>query len=228
MNMEKFVNSKFYSVCEWLWQLVMLNFMTLVTSLGVITIIPAFTACMQSFKDFKEGSEDNVFKTYFSNFGRHFKKSFGFSIFFVGLLALNTYAFATYFMNAGAEDAPASMMAFYQIGMCISALFEFIILLVQIQIPLVTVYFDFKFGQALKNAFYMSFRYLLTSFVGLMSIAMSIIIFLYGTILWFFIGIALPLYLIYIVSQKKYLYLSLNVYDIKDVDNLEYEREEEK
>lgn len=228
MNLEKFVNSKFYLFCEWLWRIVMLNFLTLITSLGIITFIPSVIACMQCFKDYEEGTDDNVFKVFYRNFGKHFKGSLVFSIVFVILFLAIGYSIALYYVNVTDPEVEESLYKFYTLGMYVSILFAFVISIIYLQIPLIQVYFKFGKWEAYRNAFYMSFRYIFITLIGVASVALSVFIFLMATILWFFIGVSLPIYILYAVSKKRYLYLSYNVFDIKTVDEFELDFSEEK
>ena len=104
MNNEKFVNSRFFAVCEWLWRLVMLNFLTLVTSMGVITILAATTSCVKSFKAYQEGCEKNVFVTYWLNLKSCIVKSLLHSAIFVILGLVIAYGIWVYVINLEAED----------------------------------------------------------------------------------------------------------------------------
>ena len=227
MNNEKFINSKFFAVCEWLWRLVVLNFLTLITCLGVITILAAMTSCVKSFKAYQEGFDKNVFVTYWLNLKSCIVKSLIHSAIFVILGLAIAYAIWVYVLNLEAEDIEEGMVRFYTIGLSITFMFGLIVLISFLQYPLLFTYFKFKFFEQFKMGIYMGVKYILITLVGLASVAGSVAMFLYATPLWFFIGVSLPLFLIYAVSKNKYGYLSYNIYDIKDADNLDYKRDEE-
>ena len=129
MNNEKFVNSKFFAVCEWLWRLVVLNFLTLITSLGVITILAATTSCVKSFKAYQEGCEKNVFVTYWLNLKSCIVKSLVHSAIFVILGLAIAYAIWVYVLNLEAEDIEEGMVRFYTIGLSITFMFGLIVLI---------------------------------------------------------------------------------------------------
>ena len=227
MNNEKFINSKFFAVCEWLWRLVVLNFLTLITCLGVITILAAMTSCVKSFKAYQEGCDKNVFVTYWLNLKSCIVKSLIHSAIFVILGLAIAYAIWVYVLNLEAEDIEEGMVRFYTIGLSITFMFGLIVLISFLQYPLLFTYFKFKFFEQFKMGIYMGVKYILITLVGLASVAGSVAMFLYATPLWFFIGVSLPLFLIYAVSKNKYGYLSYNIYDIKNADNLDYKRDEE-
>ena len=227
MNNEKFVNSRFFAICEWLWRLVVLNFLTLIASCGVITILAAITSCIKSFKAYQEGCDKNVFVTYWLNLKGCLVKSLVHSAIFVILGLVVAYGIWVYVINLEAEDLSDGMRRFYTIGLSITFIFGLIVLIAFLQYPLLFTYFKFKFFEQFKMGIYMGIKYILITLVGLASVAGSVAMFLYATPLWFFIGVSLPLFLIYAVSRNKYGYLSYNIYDIKDEENLDYKRDEE-
>lgn len=227
MDTEKFVNGRFFAVCEWLWRLVILNFLTLITSCGVITILAAITSCVKSFKAYQEGCNKNVFVTYWLNLKSCIVKSLVHSAIFVILGLVIAYGIWVYVLNLEAEDLEEGMQRFYTIGLSITFMFGLIVLISFLQYPLLYTYFKFRFFEQFKMGIYMGIKYILVTLVGLASVAGSVAMFLYATPIWFFIGVSLPLFLIYAVSKNRYGYLSYNMYDIKDVDNLDYKRDEE-
>lgn len=227
MDHEKFVNSRFFAACEWLWRLVILNFLTLITCCGVITILAATSACVKSFKAYQEGYDKNVFVTYWVNLKSCIVKSLIHSAIFVILGLIIGYAIWTYLLNLEAEDLTVEYKRFYTIGLSITFIFGLIVLISFLQYPLLFTYFKFGFFEQFKMGIYMGMKYVLITLVGLASVAGSVAMFLYATPLWFFIGVSLPLFLIYAVSRNKYGYLSFNIYDIKDEEKLDYKRDEE-
>ena len=227
MDTEKFVNGRFFAICEWLWRLVILNFLTLITSCGVITILAAITSCVKSFKAYQEGCNKNVFVTYWLNLKSCIVKSLVHSAIFVILGLVIAYGIWVYVLNLEAEELEEGMQRFYTIGLSITFMFGLIVLISFLQYPLLFTYFKFGFFEQFKMGIYMGVKYILITLVGLASVAGSVAMFLYATPVWFFIGVSLPLFLIYAVSKNKYGYLSYNMYDIKDVDNLDYKRDEE-
>ena len=227
MDNEKFVNSRFFAICEWLWRLVVLNFLTLITSCGVVTILAAITSCIKSFKAYQEGTDKNVFVTYWLNLKSCIVKSLAHSAIFVALGAVVAYAIWLYVLNLEDDTLEVSMQSFYTIGLSITFIFGLIVLIAFLQYPLLFTYFRFRFFEQFKMGIYMGVKYILITIVGLASVAGSVAMFLYATPLWFFIGVSLPLFLIYAVSKNKYGYLSYNLYDIKTEENLDYKRDDE-
>ena len=195
--------------------------------MGVITILAATTSCVKSFKAYQEGCEKNVFVTYWLNLKSCIVKSLLHSAIFVILGLVIAYGIWVYVLNLEAEDIEEGMVRFYTIGLSITFMFGLIVLISFLQYPLLFTYFKFGFFEQFKMGIFMGIKYILITLVGLASVAGSVAMFLYATPLWFFIGVSLPLFLIYAVSRNKYGYLSYNIYDIKDVDNLDYKRDEE-
>lgn len=227
MDHEKFVNSRFFSMCEWLWRLVVLNFLTLIFCCGVVTILASITACVKSFKAYQEGCNKNIFVTYWLNFKDCVLASLAHSAIFVAIALVIAYGIWLYVINLEIEDLEDNLRRFYTIGLSITFIFGLIVLISFLQYPLLFTYFKFKFFEQFKMGIYMGLKYILITLVGLASVAGSVAMFLYATPLWFFIGVSLPIFLIYAVSRNKYAYLSYNLYDIKTEDNLDYKRDDE-
>ena len=80
MDDKKIMNSKVWIFFDWVWRLMVLNVLVLITSIGVITIVPAICAAFKSIKDTKENYTPNIFKNYFINFRYLFRDTFAFSI----------------------------------------------------------------------------------------------------------------------------------------------------
>ena len=68
-----FGNSKILAVFEWIWRIFVLNTLTLVCILGVITIVPSLVACFRTIKACYEEDETHYVKAYFKNFVYCFK-----------------------------------------------------------------------------------------------------------------------------------------------------------
>ena len=64
MNEKKIGNSKVFSFFDWVWRLMVLNLLTIVFSLGVITIMPAICAAFKSIKDTKENYNSKIIMPY--------------------------------------------------------------------------------------------------------------------------------------------------------------------
>ena len=64
----KVSNSKVFIFFDWVWRLMVLNLLTIVFSLGIITIMPAICATFKTIKDTKENYTPKIFKPFLQNF----------------------------------------------------------------------------------------------------------------------------------------------------------------
>ena len=80
--------SKIYVFFDWLWRLMVLNVLTIITSLGLITIMPSICACFKTIKDTKEDKEVKIFKPFFSNFRYLFRDTVWFSVILIALIGV--------------------------------------------------------------------------------------------------------------------------------------------
>lgn len=206
MNIEKFVNSKAFAFFDWLLKLLLLNILTTITSIGIITFLPSLIACFQSIKDYKDGSNKNVFSTYFSNFKDCFKRSIGISILFIVITIILYISLMYYYQNIDdmGDDVSSTWIAIFSIGRYLSLFGLFIILLIFIQLPIIYTYFYFRTFDNLRFAFYVAFKYISNSLLCIIPWALSVLTLFYLKAVWFFIGFSLPLYLIYIISRPTY------------------------
>ena len=74
MDLEKKLNSKTYRFFDYLFGLVIVNLMTIILSLLIVTLLPAVTTAYQTISDFKEVGPSKVFRMYFSNLKKHIEK----------------------------------------------------------------------------------------------------------------------------------------------------------
>ena len=68
MGEKKLTDSKLWIFFDWVWRLMVLNVLVILTSIGIITIVPAICAAFKSIKDTKENYTSSVIRNYFINF----------------------------------------------------------------------------------------------------------------------------------------------------------------
>ncbi len=68
MSEKNIRNGKVFNFFDWVWRLMVLNVLTLVFSLGIITIMPAICASFKTIKDTKENYNSKIFKPFIINF----------------------------------------------------------------------------------------------------------------------------------------------------------------
>ncbi|HLR68172.1 MAG TPA: DUF624 domain-containing protein [Virgibacillus sp.] len=82
------LNSPLYKVLDRITNLFFLNVLWLLSSLPLITIFPATAAMFGVFKDWTEGKEEKLFKSYLRHFKNNFKHSFVYGILWLLIIAI--------------------------------------------------------------------------------------------------------------------------------------------
>ncbi len=229
MSEKKIINSKVWVFFDWIWRLMILNVLVLITSIGIITIVPSIAAAFKSIKDTKENYTTHIIRPFFSNFVYLFKDTFVFSIILVFLLGVPGYAYIWYDGTIGATQGSGDAMdqTWFMIALVsivIIIIGAFVIGIAFIQIPMVLNYFYYGFFDNVKLCFYMAYKYIITSLIEIFTVGISIFVlinalFIYALMpVWLFFGISLPLYIMYIVSRRFYKYVSENTEDEEEID----------
>ena len=146
MSEKNIRNGKVFNFFDWVWRLMVLNVLTLVFSLGIITIMPAISASFKTIKDTKENYNSKIFKPFIINFAYLFRDTFAFSLILIAMIGISGFAFLFYDgvigVTAGSE---ASMdQTWYVIGIISIVVVVVGISLVSmalIQLPMVINYF---------------------------------------------------------------------------------------
>jgi len=206
MDLEKLINSKAFLFFDWLWKLLILNFLTLVTSIGFVTILPSLIACFQTIKDYKDGSNINAFSLYFRNFKNSFRRSIVLGILLV-ILALVLFYAESYYIELlermGNDPKYETWTTLFIIGKYITFFTILIVIMIVVQLPIVYAYFYFRTFDNLRFAFYVSFKFFARSVMTLFPVLLSYLLYSIRGV-WFLFGISLTLYLIYMVSRPTY------------------------
>ena len=221
MDDKKLSNSKLWIFFDWVWRLMVINVLTIVTSIGIITIMPAICAAFKSIKDTKENYSSHIIKDYYKNFIYLFRDTFGFSIILVALIGFCGYAFLWYDGVIGITQESLEQMdkTWYMIALFSTVIIiigVLVLLMAFMQIPMVINYFYYGFTDNIKLSFYMAFKYIITSIIELAVVVTSILILVnaiftyYLMPVWLFFGISLPLYAMYTVSRRFYRYVAEN------------------
>ncbi len=195
MDYEKKVNSKLYRFFDFLYKLLIMNLLTFFLSLFIFTLFPAVVALNATIKN--DIDEPNPFKSYFINFKKYFKKSFFIGILLLILIAVVGFAFFFYSYNQPnvEENAKKTMEVIFQMGIVVMVLLAIVILMVIVHIPLLMVTFkSLTCGELIKTAFYVSFRYFLTTLI-LVGMFVIKVVGILAFPIWILFGISLPTFL---------------------------------
>lgn len=247
MDIEKLVNSKWYTGFEWFYRLLLLNILMILipTMLGItpflywyldqsksglwvvlslILFIFAFIPCyITSFiviKLYKEGSNYNIFKLFFIYLHDTFKRIYKIQLIFFPVILILIFGVSFYWELLSPEyfkvnlTGIVSIFAFMILFLCLAT-----ILLFFINLPLLVAYFKMTTINYLKITFYLSLKYFFRTLLYLLIFLTPIVLLSYLKSLFIPIyllyGVSGPLFLIYLISREKFIYLSNNIDDIK-------------
>ena len=162
MGDKKLSDSKLWIFFDWVWRLMVLNVLVLLTSIGVITIVPAICAAFKSIKDTKENYSSSIIKNYFINFRYLFRDTFAFSIILLIIIGICGYAFLWYDGVVGTtqgsgEQMDQTWLMIAVISIVIVIIGSIILLMAFIQIPMVINYFYYGFIDNIKLSFFSPF-----------------------------------------------------------------------
>ena len=166
-----FTSSKISIIAEWIWRVFVLNTLTVVTSLGVITIVPAFVACFRTIKACFEEDETHYIKAYYKNFVYCFKDTVFLSLFTFVIIGMLAYAYYYYsvVIDALVEDGSfKGWLNLYSVLLGLDVVFFIVLGFIVVHFPMVCTYFHFRFLDKIRFSFYMAYRHA----------AMTILIFL--------------------------------------------------
>lgn len=221
MDYNKKMNSKFFLAFEWIYRLVVINLFTLLFICLIFTGIPGIVAAHATLK--RGLSETSVLKAYFRNFKKYFWKSFFVGLILIVVMAVIIYAFCFYSYQEAQWEFDTIA---FQMGIVVMIMFALVLALLCVHIPLIIITFPrLNVWEVYKTAFYVSFRYFLTTLILLAMLILEII----GVIaapIWLLIGISLPMLLG--IKLTAAVYMKFEMIDLeKIIKNVEEEEDED-
>lgn len=207
------MKSKIQVFFDWVWRLFVINTFTLLTSLGIITILPSLVANFRTLKECYEDDEQHITKRYFENFVYCFRDTVGvgcvFLVFFV-LLIFSYFYYASMIDDLAATNSGSEWIAIASILLYLSIFIMVVLIMVYTQLPMVATYFHFRFFDKIKFSFYMAFKHfgatLCEMFVLLIYGLLTVLLLYYVPIVLAFIT-TIPMFLIYKISRKYYWFI---------------------
>ncbi len=197
---EKKYNSKVHRFFDLVYKLIVLNILTVITSLPVVTLFPAFVACIATMKNNMD--ESGIFKPFFKNFGKYFWTSFKMGIMLLIVLAILGYSFFFWIFQ---EFENSQMEWIAQAGLVVMIICIIVYLFATVHLPLIIITIvDINNFQKFKLSIFIAFRYILTTLVLILAyviILAPVILTLFQIIhsaflgMWMIIGVSLPLFL---------------------------------
>ena len=149
--MKNYYESKLYQILSYIFELFLLNIITLICSIPIITIGAAFTSLYYSLQR-KTDDTGSVFRDYFDCFKTHFKESTCYWLLALGLLlfaASDLIIIEQYFRTRG---------SFIYSGIILSII-VFTVFTTSYLFPFNT-YIELKFWEKIKMAFFVAIKYL--------------------------------------------------------------------
>lgn len=201
VDYETKMNSKPYKFFDAVYRLLIINVLTVVLSLTVVGLFPAFVACVATSK---QGNTGNVFKLYFKNFLHYFKKSCLIGVILVLLYFVSGYAI--YFYSKTEIESVNSeqfLLLFLNAGFLVSFISFIVINLLSAHLPLLIITFEkLTVGEIFKTSFYITFRYFLTTLILFVLQMLIIVVFVMCWLvnpgilaIWLLFGVSLPAFL---------------------------------
>ncbi|MDD4211856.1 MAG: DUF624 domain-containing protein [Bacilli bacterium] len=201
MNIEKFVNSKIYRFFDWVWRITVLNILTLITSLGIITFLPSITACYKTIYDYTAGEEKNVFSAYFRNLKNNFIRPLEGNIFIIG--AAIVFVVALIFYSETSEGV-GILTTISVIGFYFVAFAMVLLLLITIQLPMIYTHFNFRYFDNFRFAFYVATKHIASSLGCVLIIALEVLLYIVFVPLWAVTCLSIPILAGHLLFKKTY------------------------
>lgn len=212
---------KVYRFFDWVWKLFIINALSLICSLGVITFIPSVVAGFRTIKDCYEEDESHYIKKYFQNFLFCFKDTVIIGILVLLLYGVLFYAYVFYSEVIREMEEAGNLESYinlYSILLSLIILFFLILTIVVIQIPVAVTYFHLRFFDKIKFAFYMTFKHFGITLCLFLILSISGMLMLFWPPYIFLFSFSIPLYIIYLLTRKPYWAVA---------NMMEYEEEED-
>ena len=248
MNLDKMVNSKWYTGFEWGYRLVFLNLLmiTLPSLLGgipfliwhfnpdlgylvliaivlmIFGFIPCFISAFRVIKAYQEDQTGNLFRLFLTFLGNTFKNIYALELYMLPLFGLYTFGALVYWDILGNYSALDFSGWFAVVSFVILFFALLTMLLALVQLPMIVANFRMKTWSLVKFSLLMAFRYFFKTlvYVLLLTFPLALVGLLKQMILpiYLLIGISGPLFLIYLISRKQYWFLSHNLDDLTTKD----------
>lgn len=200
MKFEKFVNSGFFRFCEKLYQLIILNLLTvlmIILGLGIFSLLPALASLILIIKSSKKNNSFPFVKLFFKGFFHIYKKAQLTFLLFLGLFLL--FGFNTYYFYCFINESESF---YYIVAYYITLVADALLLMAFINSAFILIYFPHL--TVLKT-----FKY---SFVLLKAVTWKALV-MFGMIFACLYLTALFVYILPIIEISIYCYLSYLLLD---------------
>lgn len=216
----------------WYYNTELIVFLIVGFLLGFFMFIPAFCTSFFLIKHYKEQKSGNIFVLYYRSFFLILKNLYMYEIILLPIISLLLFAAMSYWNILSPDNFPG--YTFWGItaimGFIISFFGLVLLIFTIVNIPMIVSYFRMKTKDLVKFSLYITFRYFFRSFSYTLIILFPFFLVLSSPTvfipIYVLIGISLPLFLVYQLSEQFYLYISRNIEDIKSADKYDLKGDE--
>ena len=203
---DKKYSSKLHTFFDLVYKLLVINIMTVIVSLPIITIFPMIVAATATIKN--DLNQTGIFKPLFKNFAKYFLRAFLMGL--VLILIFGSGLYAVYFWSKATTESKTTEIIM-QIAVVVVPVCLIIFIFMTVHIPLLMITFEKLTNyQIFKTSLYVSIRYFITTLIMLFAVLFIIgilvlCLFIPGVLaIWMILGISLPLYLVVKVTMPVY------------------------
>jgi len=196
---------KLNTIADWIIRIVMINIITIVLLIPMITIYPALSAAYNLFSDYTNKDEVNLFSGYFGYFKKDLWKKIVLSSVFLLVLIIGYYN-VTYYLNY----LNSNNDIFYLVGYYISIVLLLTAFVVNLySFTVVSVYPKAKYKVIYKLSFYLAGKYFLKTILLILTTVLPFFMLLspFTAVLFVFSGISLSILLNVLITKQAVIYL---------------------
>ncbi|MCR3905425.1 MAG: DUF624 domain-containing protein [Tenericutes bacterium] len=205
MKVERMLMQKLNTIADWIIRIVVINIMTIILSIPIITMYPAMSAGYNLFNDYVNKDEVNIFKGYFGYFKKDLWKKIVLGFVFVFAASLG-YANVTYYIEYLKQDSDWFYLAGYYVTIVL-LLAVFIITLYSFTV--IRVYPKAKYMTIYKLSFYLSGKYFLKTILLIISTVLPFLMLLapLTAVMFVFSGVSLAILMNVLLTTPAVIYL---------------------
>lgn len=207
--MNKYEGNKLFKILneasDWIIRVIIVNVLTIIMMLPLITFIPALTSGYKIMSDALNKDEAKLFTSFFKTFKEEIGKKLSLSVIVIIIIGLSFYNNRLY-----AQALEAGKGIFYNIGYYLTLVLIIGTSMVTMYLPLVLIERkEAGLKEIMKLSFYLSGKYFFKTFLIALVVLIPILMFLTPVTIFLFIfmGVSVPLLLIALLTKKTRIYL---------------------
>ena len=205
MKGEKVLMQKLNTIADWIIRIVVINMITIVLSLPIITMYPAVSAGYHLFSDYVNKDEVHILSGYYGYFKKDLWKKIVLGLVFVLVLILG-YTNVTYYLAYVNQESGLFYIAGYYITI-ILLMVAFVVVLYSFTV--VSVYPKAKYMTIYKLSFYLAGKYFFKTILLAISTVLPFLLLLtpLTAVMFVFSGVSLSILLNVILTRQAVVYL---------------------